>query len=64
MLVDLTAQLDKTQRLLRHLLEAKHSTKSEQLSADQLQLFIEELNRKRQSKAVWRKRGTSAEVGA
>jgi hypothetical protein len=52
MLVDLTAQLDKTQRLLRHLLEAKHSTKSEQLSADQLQLFIEELNRKRQGKAV------------
>jgi transposase len=45
MLVDLTAQLDKTQRLLRQLLEAKHSTKSEQLSPDQLQLFIEELNR-------------------
>ena len=45
MLLDLTAQLDKTQRLLRQLLEAKHSTKSEQLSPDQLQLFIEELNR-------------------
>jgi transposase len=45
MLIDLTAQLDKTQRLLRQLLEAKHSTKSEQLSPDQLQLFIEELNR-------------------
>jgi transposase len=45
MLVDLTAQLDKTQKLLRQLLEAKHSTKSEQLSADQLQLFIEELQR-------------------
>jgi transposase len=45
MLVDLTAQLDKTQRLLRQLLEAKHSTKSEQLSPDQLQLFIAELNR-------------------
>ena len=45
MLVDLTAQMDKTQRLLRQLLEAKHSTKSEQLSPDQLQLFLEELNR-------------------
>ena len=45
MLVDLTAQLDKTQKLLRQLLEAKRSTKSEQLSPDQLQLFIEELNR-------------------
>ena len=45
MLVDLTAQLDKTQKLLRQLLEAKHHTKSEQWSADQLQLFIEELQR-------------------
>ena len=45
MLIDLTTQLDKTQRLLRQLLEAKHSTKSEQLSPDQLQLFLEELNR-------------------
>jgi transposase len=45
MLVDLTAQLDQTQRLLRQLLEAKHSTKSEQLSPDQLQLFLEELKR-------------------
>lgn len=45
MLVDLTAQLDKTNRLLRQLLEAKHHTKSEQLSPDQLQLFIEELNK-------------------
>jgi transposase len=45
MLIDLTTQLDKTQRLLRQLLEAKHSTKSEQLSPDQLQLFIEELQR-------------------
>lgn len=45
MLVDLTAQMDKTQRLLRQLLEAKHSTKSEQLSPDQLKLFLEELNR-------------------
>jgi len=45
MLIDLTTQLDKTQRLLRQLLEAKHSTKSEQLSPDQLQLFLDELNR-------------------
>jgi hypothetical protein len=45
MLIDLTAQLDKTQKLLRQLLEAKRSTKSEQLSPDQLQLSIEELNR-------------------
>jgi transposase len=45
MLVDLTAQLDKTQKLLRQLLEAKHHTKSEQLSPDQLQLFIAELQR-------------------
>jgi transposase len=43
MLVDLTAQLDKTNKLLRQLLEAKHHTKSEQLSPDQLQLFLEEL---------------------
>ncbi len=50
MLIDLTAQLDKTQRLLRQLLEAKHSTKSEQLSPDQLQLFIEELNRNQAAK--------------
>jgi len=45
MLIDLTAQLDKTQRLLRQLLEAKHSTKNEQLSPDQLRLFLEELER-------------------
>jgi transposase len=45
MLVDLTTQLDKTQKLLHQLLEAKHHTKSEQLSPDQLQLFIEQLKR-------------------
>ena len=45
MLIDLSAQLDKTNRLLRQLLEARHSTKSEQLSPDQLQLFIEELKK-------------------
>lgn len=45
MLVDLTGQLEKTQKLLRQLLEAKNHTKSEQLSADQLQLFIDELKR-------------------
>jgi len=45
MLVDLTAQLDKTNRLLRQLLEARHHTPSEQLSPDQLRLFVEELER-------------------
>jgi transposase len=45
MLIDLTAQLDKTNKLLRQLLEAKHHVKSEQLSPDQLQLFMEELKR-------------------
>jgi len=44
MLVDLSAQLDKTQRLLRQLLSAKSGTHSEQLSADQLRLFGQELN--------------------
>lgn len=44
MLLDVTTQLDKTQRLLRQLLEAKSSTRSEQLSADQLRLFARELN--------------------
>jgi len=44
MLVDLTTQLDKTQRLLRQLLEARSGTRSEQLSADQLRLFAQELN--------------------
>src|SRR5882724_9176135 len=44
MLVDLTTQLDKTQRLLRQLLAAKSGTRSEQLSADQLRLFTEELS--------------------
>jgi transposase len=39
MLVDLTAQLDKTQRLLRQLMAAKSGTRSEQLSKDQLRLF-------------------------
>jgi transposase len=42
MLVDLTAQLDKTQRLLRQLLAAKSGTRSEQISADQLRLFAQE----------------------
>ena len=44
MLVDLTTQLDKTQRLLRQLLSAKSGTHSEQLNADQLRLFVQELN--------------------
>ena len=43
MLVDLTTQLDKTQRLLRQLMEAKSGTRSEQLSADQLRLFAQEI---------------------
>lgn len=43
MLVDLTGQLDKTQRLLRQLLAAKTGTRSEQLSTDQLRLFAQEL---------------------
>ena len=43
MLVDLTIQLDKTQRLLAQLLAAKSGTRSEQLSADQLRLFAQEL---------------------
>jgi len=44
MLVDLTTQLDQTQRLLRQLLEAKSGTRSEQLSAYQLRLFAQELS--------------------
>lgn len=51
MLVDLTTQLDKTQRLLRQLLEAKSGTKSEQLSPDQLKLFVQELGDANESKA-------------
>src|ERR1700722_5006275 len=43
MLVDLTSQLDKTQRLLTQLLAAKSGTRSEQLSGDQLRLFAQEL---------------------
>ena len=43
MLVDLTTQLDKTQRLLAQLLAARSGTRSEQLSADQLRLFTQEL---------------------
>ena len=43
MLVDLSGQLDKTQRLLRQLLTAKSGTRSEQLSADQLRLFVQDL---------------------
>jgi len=43
MLVDLTAQLDRSERLLRQLLEAKTGRKSEQLSREQLALFAAEL---------------------
>lgn len=45
MLVDLTAQLDKTNRLLRQLLEARHGARSEQLSPDQLNLFLQQLKK-------------------
>jgi transposase len=43
MLVDLTQQLDKTQRLLQQLVAAKSGARSEQLGADQLRLFAQEL---------------------
>jgi transposase len=43
MLVDVTTQLDKTQRLLRQLLAARSGVRSEQISADQLALFAHEL---------------------
>jgi transposase len=42
MLVDLTAQLDRTERLLRQFLAARTGRKSEQLSPDQLALFAAE----------------------
>src|SRR5262250_1662501 len=44
MLVDVTAQLDRTERLLRQLLQAKTGRKSEQLSREQLALFAAELS--------------------
>ena len=40
--VDLTAQLDRTERLLRQLIQAKTGRRSEQLSREQLALFAEE----------------------
>jgi transposase len=40
--VDLTAQLDRTERLLKQLLEAKTGRRSEQLSREQLALFAAE----------------------
>jgi transposase len=42
MLVDVTSQLDRTERLLRQLLQAKTGRKSEQLSREQLALFVTE----------------------
>jgi transposase len=42
MLVDVTSQLDRTERLLRQLLQAKTGRKSEQLSREQLALFATE----------------------
>jgi transposase len=41
--VDLTTQLDRTERLLRQLLQAKTGRKSEQLSREQLALFAQEV---------------------
>jgi transposase len=41
-IVDITAQLDRTERLLRQLVAAKTGRKSEQLSPDQLALFAAE----------------------
>lgn len=41
--VDVTAQLDRAERLLRQLLQAKTGRKSEQLSREQLALFAAEL---------------------
>lgn len=41
--VDVTAQLDRTERLLRQLLQAKTGRKSEHLSREQLALFAAEL---------------------
>jgi transposase len=43
MLVDVTAQLDRTEGLLRQLLQAKTGRKSEQLSREQLALFAAEV---------------------
>jgi transposase len=42
MVVDLTAQLDRTERLLRQLIQAKTGRRSEQLSQEQLALFAQE----------------------
>jgi transposase len=42
-IVDLTRQLDKTNRLLQQMIAARMGTRSEQLSADQLRLFAQEL---------------------
>ena len=40
--VDLTRQLDKSQRLLQQLLITRSGTRSEQLSPDQLRLFAQQ----------------------
>jgi Transposase C of IS166 homeodomain len=41
--VDLTRQLDKSQRLLQQLLTTRSGTRSEQLSPDQLRLFAQQI---------------------
>lgn len=43
--MDVTAQLDRSERLLRPLLQAKTGRKSEQLSREQLALFLTEAGR-------------------
>jgi len=43
MVVDLTRQLDKIQRLMQQLLTARSGTRSEQLSPDQLRLFAQQI---------------------
>jgi len=60
MLVDLTTQLDKTQRLLRRCWKPRAVRRSEQLSADQLRLFAQESMRpKRQNRKRTRRQPTA-----
>src|ERR1700688_1412072 len=64
MLVDLTTQLDRTQRLLSQLLAAKSGTRSEQLSVDQLRLFAQELNAPEAATETEKDDGPSSGTGA
>ena len=70
MVLDLMAQLDrestertKIETLLRELLDARRSRKSEQLSADQLALFAE-LLQARQAQAEWPEKGDDSDDDA